>query len=132
MTFILLEEVSITRTVNYVYIFRTLLSLGIVFLFIHLTKDKQSLRIGGVTFFIGCAFEGIVHAMGIREYVNADLSHFLLLVVIFAIEIAGATAMIWSISTLLYRREGKWKLKLLLWAGIVLCITIIFPLIAGA
>ena len=132
MTFILLEQVSITRTVNYIYILRTLVSLGLVFLFLYLIKDKQSLAIAGLTFFVGCAFEGIVHAMGIRDFVNADLLHFLILVPVLAIEIAGATAMVWSVSTLLYKREDNWKLKMLLWGGIIICITIIFPLIAGA
>jgi len=70
--------------------------------------------------------------MGIREFVNADLLHFILLVLVCAVEIAGATAMVWSISTLLFEKGENWKLKALLWGGIIICIAIIFPLIAGA
>ncbi len=132
MTFILLDSVDIYRNISYFYIFRTAASLGIALLFIYLIKDKKALGIAGMSFLIGIAFEAMAVVIGLRTYLPDDMFHFLLLVGLAGLEIGGAAAIVWSVSTVLYKREKNWKIHAAVWAGIIICITIIFPLIMGA
>jgi len=131
MTFILLEPVTITRSVNTFYIFRTAVSVGLAFLFMYLIKDKMSLRIAGISFLIGIAFESLATVIGVRSFVPSELSVFFIIILLGGLEIAGATSIVWSISSILYKKKDNnfWKLKLAIWGGIVLCITVIFPLL---
>jgi hypothetical protein len=132
MTFWLLEPVNVYRHIDYITLFRTILSMGIVFMFVYILKDKQALTIGGISFVVGIGFEILAHVIGIRNYIPGDWIHFAMIMPVLALEIAGATAMVWCISSLIYKKPQGWKVKVGVWGGIVLCITIIFPLIVGS
>ena len=132
MTWVFLEEVTIYRYIDYIYIARTVISIIIALAFMYWIKDRQSLFIAGVSFLIGIAFEALAVNIGIRSFDPNDMYHFYLIIFLGGLEIAGATSIVWSVSSLLHNREENWKVKMLLWVGIIICITIIFPIIAGA
>lgn len=89
------------------------------------------MTIAGICFLIGMIFECGANLIGLRTYFPSDPFHSLILIFLLGLEIGGATSIVWSISSVIYKKPEKWKIKLLIWGGIIICISVIFPLIAG-
>jgi hypothetical protein len=127
----IMDEIIIYRNINYIYVIRTVLSMAIVFFYIELLKDRRAMVIGALSILIGIFFECFAVVIGLRVYTPNDYFHSFMLVLLLAIEIGGAAALIWSASTLIHDRPKDWQKKLAIWGLIALCISIVFPLIAG-
>ena len=127
----IMDEIIIYRNVNYIYVIRTVLSMAIVFFYIELLKDRRSMAIGGLSILVGIIFECFAVVIGLRVYTPSDYFHSFMLVLLLAIEIGGAAALIWSATTLIHERPKDWHKKLAIWILIAICISLVFPMIAG-
>lgn len=131
MTWIL-DPITVTREINYIWIIRTFISLLLAFILVYFLKDKRTLAVGSISILIGIIFECFALGIGLRAYASATILEHFLLIGLLGFEIGGATLIVLSIVTIIFEQKDGWVKKLLIWSGIVLLITIIIPLFVGA